>query len=146
MSRSKRTFRPASRAAAELPRFCRETRSQLPALAAGELSGWSLHVVRAHLRRCPDCTAEQARQEQLTTALATMKDSPPPPPPGLLDDLLARADQRSVRDRAAVPARGAISGARPGLSVAFLTVGAAASTGVGYGVYRGIKALRRHSR
>jgi hypothetical protein len=74
-----------------------------------------------------------------------MKDSPPPPPPGLLDDLLARADQRSVRDRAAVPARGAISGARPGLSVAFLTVGAAASTGVGYGVYRGIQALRRHS-
>jgi hypothetical protein len=66
------------------------------------------------------------------------------PPPGLLDDLLARADQRSVRERAAVPARGALSGARPGLSVAFLTVGAAASTGVGYGVWRGVRAIRNH--
>jgi predicted anti-sigma-YlaC factor YlaD len=127
---------------ARLPRFCRETRSQLPALESGELSGWPLHVVRAHLRRCPDCSAEQVRQEQLASALASLKGQPPTPPPDLLENLLARADQRSVRERAAVPARGALSGARPGLSVAFLTVGAAASTGVGYGVYRGLKALR----
>jgi predicted anti-sigma-YlaC factor YlaD len=139
MSPSKRHQRPA---AEPLPRFCRETRSQLPALAAGELSGWPLHVVRAHLRRCADCATEQVRQEHVASALATLKDSPPAPPPGLLDDLLARADQRGMRERAAVPARGAVSGARPGLSVAFLTVGAAASTGVGYGVYRGVKALR----
>ncbi|MBV9484548.1 MAG: zf-HC2 domain-containing protein [Frankiaceae bacterium] len=125
-----------------LSRFCRETRSQLPALTAGDLSGWPLHVVRAHLKRCADCAGEQLRQEQLSSALASIKDSPPTPPPGLLDDLLARADGRGVRARAAVPARGAISGARPGLSVAFLTVGAAASTGIGYGVYRGIKAIR----
>jgi predicted anti-sigma-YlaC factor YlaD len=129
----------------KLPRFCRETRSQLPALAAGELSGWPLHVVRAHLRHCADCAAEFDRQQQLTDALSTLKDQPPQPPAGLLDDLLARADQRGVRERAAVPARGAVSGARPALSVAFLTVGAAASTGVGYGLYRGVRALRhRH--
>jgi predicted anti-sigma-YlaC factor YlaD len=144
MSPSKRHLRPAGKN--PLPRFCRETRSQLPALAAGELSGWPLHVVRAHLRRCAECAAEQARQEQVASALATLKDSPPAPPPGLLDDLLARADQRGMRERAAVPARGAVSGARPGLSVAFLTVGAAASTGVGYGVYRGVKALRGRRR
>jgi predicted anti-sigma-YlaC factor YlaD len=125
-----------------LPRFCRESRSQLPALAAGELSGWPLHVVRAHLKRCEACRAELARQEQLTAALSSLKDAPPAPPPGLLDDLLARADQRSVRERAAVPARGAVSGARPGLSVAFLTVGAAASTGIGYGLWRGARAVR----
>ena len=129
-----------------LPRFCRETRSQLPALATGELSGWSLHVVRAHLRRCADCAADFERQQKLSDALASLKDQPPPPPEGLLDDLLARADQRGVRERAAVPARGAVSGARPGLSVAFLTVGAAASTGVGYGIYRGVRALRGRSR
>jgi hypothetical protein len=41
-----------------------------------------------------------------------------------------------LRERAAVPARGAVSGARPALSVAFLTVGAAASTGVGYAAWR----------
>jgi predicted anti-sigma-YlaC factor YlaD len=134
--------RPLRHSRGELPRFCRETRSQLPALAASELSGWPLHVVRAHLRRCADCTAEHARQEELASALATMKEQPPAPPAGLLDDLLARADNRSVRERAAVPARGAVSGARPGLSVAFLTVGAAASTGIGYGLYRGVRSLR----
>ncbi len=126
----------------EPPRFCREARSQFPALTAGELSGWSLHVTRAHLRRCSDCSAELARQEQLAEALASLRTQPPQPPPGLLEDLLARADQRSVRSRAAVPARGAISGARPGLSIAFLTVGAAASTGVGYGIWRGVRAVR----
>lgn len=126
----------------EPPRFCREARSQFPALTAGELSGWSLHVTRAHLRRCADCSAELARQEQLAKALASLRTQPPEPPPGLLEDLLARADQRSVRSRAAVPARGAISGARPGLSIAFLTVGAAASTGVGYGIWRGVRAVR----
>jgi predicted anti-sigma-YlaC factor YlaD len=126
----------------KLPRFCREARSQLPALAAGELSGWPLHVVRAHLRRCKDCSADYARQQQLSSALASLKDQPPEPPPGLLDDLLARADRRNVRERAAVPVRGALSGARPGLSVAFLTVGAVASTGVGYGIFRGVRAFR----
>jgi predicted anti-sigma-YlaC factor YlaD len=127
---------------ADLPRFCRETRSQLPALAAGELTGWPLHVVRAHLKRCEACRAELERQEQLSAALSSLKNAAPAPPPGLLDDLLARAEQRSVRERAAVPARGAVSGARPGLSVAFLTVGAAASTGIGYGLWRGARALR----
>jgi predicted anti-sigma-YlaC factor YlaD len=128
--------------APRLPRFCRETRTQLPALAAGELSGWPLHVVRAHLRRCADCAADYERQQRLSGALASLKEQPPEPPEGLLNDLLARADQRSVRERAAVPVRGAVSGARPGLSVAFLTVGAVTSTGVGYGLYRGLRALR----
>lgn len=125
-----------------LPRFCRETRSQLPGVASGELSGWPLHVVRAHLRHCSDCSAELERQQQLATALTALRDAPLEPPAGLLDDLLARADRGGVRERAAIPARGALSGARPGLSVAFLTVGAAASTGIGYGIWRGARALR----
>ncbi|HTR69219.1 MAG TPA: zf-HC2 domain-containing protein [Mycobacteriales bacterium] len=129
----------------DLPRFCRETRSQLPALVDGELTGWSLHVVRAHLRHCAGCTAERDRQQQLADALTALRDQPPEPPDGLLDELLARARPRGVRERAAVPARGAVSGARPGLSVAFLTVGALASTGIGYGVYRGVKTLRGRS-
>jgi anti-sigma factor RsiW len=118
------------------PRFCRETRAQLPFLVSGELSGWGARVVRGHVKRCPDCAAELARQGQVDAALASMRTSPPEPPPGLLDDLLARARGGSLRERAAVPARGAVSGARPAMSVAFLTVGAAASTGVGYGVYK----------
>lgn len=126
-----------------LPKFCRESRSQLPALVSGELTGWPLHVVRAHLRHCGDCTAELAHQQDLSAALSSLREAPVEPPAGLLDDLLARADHRGVRERAAVPARGALSGARPGLSVAFLTVGAVASTGIGYGLWRGSKALRR---
>ncbi|HET7530483.1 MAG TPA: zf-HC2 domain-containing protein [Mycobacteriales bacterium] len=123
----------------ELPRFCRETRAQLPFLVSGELAGWPARVVRAHVKRCADCRAELGRQEQLATAFASMKAAPPEPPRDLLDDLLARARGGGLRERAAVPARGAISGARPALSVAFLTVGAAASTGVGYAAYKGIR-------
>jgi hypothetical protein len=128
----------------DAPRFCREARAQLPFLVSGELTGWGARVVRGHVKRCADCTAELARQEQLATALASLRDSPPQPPPGLLDDLLRRARGGSLRQRAAVPARGAVSGARPAMSVAFLTVGAAASTGVGYAAYRGARwAMRR---
>ena len=123
----------------ELPRFCRETQAQLPFLASGELTGWPARVVRSHVKRCADCRAELARQEQLGTAFASMKSAPPEPPAGLLDDLLARARGGGIRERAAVPARGAVSGARPAMSVAFLTVGAAASTGVGYAAYKGLR-------
>lgn len=126
----------------KLPRFCREARSQLPGLVSGELSGWPLHVVKAHLRRCADCSAEVERQRQLEDALTALRDTHVEPPAGLLDDLLAQAERRGFRERAAVPARGALSGARPGLSAAFLTVGAVASTGIGYGIYRGARALR----
>ena len=121
------------------PRFCRETQAQLPFLMSGELTGWGARVVRAHVKRCDDCRDELHRQEQLTSAFASLRESPPPPPAGLLDDLLRRAHGGSLREKAAVPARGAVSGARPAMSVAFLTVGAAASTAIGYGVYRGMR-------
>lgn len=120
----------------ELRRFCREAQAQLPALVAGELTGWPERTVRAHLKRCADCTAELARQEQLAGALTSLRETRPEPPAGLLDDLLSRVDRRGLRERAAVPARGAVSGARPGLSVAFLTVGAVASTGAGWAAWR----------
>ena len=121
------------------PRFCRETQAQLPFLVSGELTGWGARVVRAHVKRCDDCREELDRQEQLSSAFASLRETKPEPPAGLLDNLLARAHGGSLREKAAVPARGAVSGARPAMSVAFLTVGAAASTGVGYGVYRGLR-------
>jgi anti-sigma factor RsiW len=129
------------------PRFCREAQAQLPFLVSGELTGWGARVVRAHVKRCRDCAAELARQEQLSSALTSLRDAPPAPPPGLLDDLLRRARGGSIRERAAVPARGAVSGARPAMSVAFLTVGAAASTGIGYAAWKGARwALSKRSR
>src|SRR4051812_50126880 len=109
------------------PRFCRETQAQLPFLVSGELTGWGARVVRAHLKRCEDCRAELARQEQLTSAFASLRDSPPAPPAGLLDNLLARAHGGAVPGKAAVPARGAGGGARPAASVGLLTVGGAGS-------------------
>jgi hypothetical protein len=76
--------------------------------------------------------------------LASLRESPPEPPPGLLEDLLRRARGGSLRERAAVPARGAVSGARPALSVAFLTVGAAASTGLGYAAWKSARWALSH--
>src|SRR3954466_12783112 len=97
--------------AGSTPRFCRETQAQLPFLVSGELTGWAARVVRAHVKRCADCTAELQRQERLAGPLRPPRTSPPEPPPGLLDDLLARAGGRGrgLRERAAVPARGAVS-------------------------------------
>jgi hypothetical protein len=138
---------PEDRGDVTTPRFCREAQAQLPFLVSGELTGWGARVVRAHVKRCSECAGELARQEQLATALASMRETPPEPPPGLLDDLLRRARGGSIRERAAVPARGAVSGARPAMSVAFLTVGAAASTGVGYAAWKGARwALNRRKR
>lgn len=68
------------------------------------------------------------------------------PPEGLLEVLLEQAEQPGVRGRAAVPVRGAVSGARPALSALLLLLGAAAGTGVGYASWRGARALRRSLR
>jgi anti-sigma factor RsiW len=127
----------------KLPRFCREAQSQLPALLAGELSGWSARVVRRHVRRCPECAAELARQEQVNVGLSALKERAPEPPPELLSGLLEQARKPGLRGRAAIPARGAVSGARPELSVAFLTVGALATTGVGWAAWRSGRSVSR---
>lgn len=120
-----------------LPRFCRETQEALPSLLADELTGWSARVVRRHAHRCPDCSAELERQREVSGALAQLKDQTPEPPPELLESLLVQARKPGWRGRAAVPARGAVSGAKPHLSVAMLTVGAVATTGLGWAAWRG---------
>ncbi len=145
MTRLRRPWRgrrgePAGSSA--LPRFCQETRSQLPALVDGQLTGWSARVVRRHLRRCADCAAELEGQRAVATGLQRMREQAPAPPEGLLDDLLVIAHRRGMRERLAVPTRGAVSGARPGLSIAFLTVGAVATTGIGWSLARGVRRLR----
>jgi len=129
----------------ELPRFCSEAQSQLPALASGELTGWPARVVKAHLRHCESCQAEWERQESLAAGLEAMREgSPESPPEELLGDLLALTDKPGIRERVAVPTRGAVSGARPGLSVAFLTAGAVASTTLGWAAWKGFQRLRRN--
>lgn len=127
-------------------RICAEVQRYLPAYVEGALPWWRRRLVALHLRRCGDCGRELTRQqtvaaglEQLGAAAAAVPDEPPA---GLLDALLEQADHPGVRGRAAVPARGAVSGARPGLSIALLVVGAAAGTAAGYAGWRGARAVK----
>ena len=61
---------------------------------------------------------------------------PDGPPAGLLEDLLEQASHPGVKARAAVPVRGAVTGARPLLSVVLLLSGAAVGGAVGYACWR----------
>lgn len=113
-------------------RICDEVQRQLPAYLRRELSRPRRRLVAVHLRRCPDCRAERAAQERLHDGLAALAAPAEPPPDGLLEALLADASSPGVAGRAAVPARGAVSGARPALSLALLVAGAAVGTGAGW--------------
>jgi len=124
-------------------RICREVQGALPAYVDRSLSRVRRRLVGLHLRRCPDCQAEFARQRDVSEGLAALAGPPAEPPPGLLDSLLDAAGKPGVKGRMAVPVRGAVSGARPVLSVALLVAGAAAGTGIGYAGWRGARSARQ---
>lgn len=136
-----------------LPRLCREVRRVLHelgpdghAIDPAGASGWSGRVVRSHLKRCADCRTELAREQEVARGLATVRTAADTAPPAdLLDTLLAQAQvhRRGLRGRAAVPARGAISGAKPHLSVALIAAGTVAGTGIGWAAWQGARAARR---
>ena len=71
------------------------------------------------------------------------RTGPDGPPAGLLEDLLEQASHPGVKGRAAVPVRGAVTGARPLLSAVLLLVGAAVGGAVGYACWRASLRLRR---
>ncbi len=127
-------------------RICAEVQAQLPGLVAQTLPRWRRRLLALHVRRCPQCGPELERQRAVAAGLtglgAAAAAEPAAPPEGLLDTLLQQAEHPGVRGRAAVPARGAVSGARPGLSVALLVVGAAAGTAAGYATWRSARAVR----
>lgn len=131
-------------------KICQEVQRFLPGFVGGTLPRWRRGLIALHVRRCGDCRTELERQrtvaaglDQLGAAAAALPDEPPP---GLLDALLEQADRPGVRGRAAVPARGAVSGARPGLSIALLVAGAAAGTAAGYAGWRGARAIKGRMR
>lgn len=105
-------------------RSCDRTLARLPALVDGTSSRFGRLRSERHLRSCRTCTEALARQRQLAGGLGELRtleaSAAQPPPEDLLERLLTQANARDLRARAAVPARGAISGARPKLSVAFL--------------------------
>lgn len=121
--------------------LCRETQTQLPVMLAGELHGLGERAVRKHVERCSDCADAMARQASVHAGLQAMRGSTVAPPEGLLDDLLAVTSNKGLRGKAAVPARGAVSGARPGMSVAFVAAGLVASTGIGWAAVKGGRAV-----
>jgi anti-sigma factor RsiW len=126
-------------------RIHREVQANLPGLVDGTLPRWRRRLVNMHLKRCDVCTSELVAQQavvagldDLEVATAAAVDDPPA---GLLDALLEQADKPGVRGRAAVPVRGAVSGARPALSVALLLVAAAAGTAAGYATWKATRAM-----
>lgn len=123
--------------------MCDEVQSQLPAYVDRSLPRLRRRLVGLHLRRCQDCQRAFSAERDLAAGLRVLSSPAEAPPEGLLDELLARAARPGVKGRAAVPARGAVSGARPALSVALLVAGAAAGTGVGYGAWKGVRRLRK---
>ena len=69
-------------------------------------------------------------------------ETPDGPPAGLLEELLEQASHPGVKGRAAVPVRGAVTGARPLLSALLLLAGAAVGGGLGYACWRVGQRLR----
>ncbi|MCW2681860.1 MAG: zf-HC2 protein [Frankiales bacterium] len=125
-----------------MSRLCDEVQAQLPGYVDRSLPRVRRRLVGLHLRRCSDCQAAFSAQRDVAAGLRVLSSPAEPPPEGLLDELLAQAAIPGVKGRAAVPVRGAVSGARPVLSVALLVAGAAAGTGVGYAGWRGLRRLR----
>ena len=95
-------------------RICAEVQQNLPAWRRGELGRVRRRLLAVHLRRCNDCRAEAARQDDVSAGLAALAAPVEPPPEGLLDDLLAAASAPGIAGRAAVPARGPAHGAPRG--------------------------------
>ena len=129
-----------------MSRVCHEVGTLLPAYVDRSLPRLRRRLVGLHLRRCPACRSQLGRQRAVFDGLVALAPDAGTPPDGLLGALLEQAARPGVKGRAAVPARGALSGARPALSVALLVVGAAAGTGVGVGAWRGARHLQRHRR
>ncbi len=120
-------------------RVCAEVRANLPAYVDRSLDPVRRRLLALHLRRCSTCQAEFSSQRDLSAGLASLAAQGESPPDGLLEQLLAQ----SGSPRGATPMRGAVSGARPVLSVALLAAGAASAAGAGYASWLSAKHLRR---
>lgn len=127
-------------------RICAEVQAALPAYVRRELSRPRRRLVAVHLRRCPDCSAAHSVEQRVADGLVALAAPQPAPPPGLLDTLLESTSSPGLAARAAVSARGAVSGARPALSLALLAAGAAVGTGAGYAGWRAARTVRRRVR
>ena len=128
--------------AAALPARCASTRADLPGLDGHELSTRRATELRTHLAECADCAALAASYRSVRRTLADLHHVAAAPPDGLLESLLDRSSAPTVRERAAVVGRGAVSGARPRVVAAGAGVGALATVGAGFLAWRAIRGRR----
>lgn len=127
---------------ATLPPRCASTRADLPGLDGHELSTRRATELRAHLADCPDCAAIAASYRSVRRTLADLGHAAVEPPDGLLESILERTSDPSVREKAAVLGRGAVSGARPKVIAAGAGVGALATVGAGFIAWRALRSRR----
>ena len=120
-------------------RVCTEVRAQLPSYVDGSLDLVRRRLLALHLRRCRECQTEFSIQREVHDGLASLAAGGGAPPEGLLEQLLDNA----ASPRGAGPLRGAVSGARPALSVALLAAGAASAVGAGYVSWLSAKNVRK---
>lgn len=101
----------------------------MPQLVDDTIPAWRRKLLERHISRCEECTDELERQRTVAVGLRefgeTASQTEPDPPEDLLDEILERVNEPHIRERVAGPARGAVSGARPELSIAALLVAAA---------------------
>ena len=120
-------------------KVCTEVRANLPAYVDGSLDPLRRRLLALHLRRCRECQTEFSIQREVHDGLASLAAGGDAPPDGLLEQLL----QNAASPRGATPLRGAVSGARPALSVALLAAGAASAVGAGYVSWMSAKNMRK---
>ena len=123
-------------------KVCAEVRANLPSYVDGSLDLVRRRLLALHLRRCRECQAEFSIQREVHTGLASLAAGGDNPPDGLLEQLLENA----ASPRGAAPLRGAVSGAKPALSVALLAAGAASAVGAGYVSWMSAKNVRKRLR
>ena len=121
---------------------CASTRADLPGLDGHELSTRRATELRTHLSECAECAELAASFRSVRRTLADLHHVNAAPPEGLLDTLLDRAAVPSVREKAAVLGRGAVSGARPKVIAAGAGIGAVATVGAGLLAWRALRSRR----
>jgi hypothetical protein len=155
---------------ASMPRRCRRVHAWFDGLSADTLGPVRRRLAERHLGRCESCAAGWQVHQRVRDGVAALSlgqpdpgdpavadpdrpvmadpDHPvvPDPPPELLDSLLAAAEDPGLRARAAVPARGAVSGARPGLTVMLLVVVLAIGGLAAWATWRAGRAIQRRIR
>lgn len=105
---------------------CKRVQARLPRWVDGTLPGWRRRLLQRHLARCESCAGELESQQTVAEGLRELAHvaagSEPDPPDELLAVILERVHHPGIRERIASPARGAVSGARPELSVTAVLV------------------------